>query len=274
MKAPSDTGREAERQQRLLAALWRRQDDAALAPWTRDDAPRAQQGLAAYRGNAAAIAARALAAAYPTVQQLIGEGAFELLARALWHRHPPQRGDLAYWGDELADFIAADAQLADEPYLADVARVDWAVHRLEHAADVPAVPEGLERLAGDDPAGLRLQLQPGASLQRSAWPVASIWLAHRRSDAQRFDAVRAAFAARSGEAVWIWRDGWRATVQAINAADADFTAAVLRGASLAEALELAGAGFTFERWLRDAISHQWLAAVRPMPDPSTSGELP
>lgn len=273
MNAASDIGREAERQQRLLAILWRRQNDAALALWCRDDPTRTQQGLAAYRGNAAAIAARALAAAYPTVQQLIGEEAFELLARALWHRHPPERGDLAHWGAELADFIADDAQLADEPYLADVARVDWAVHRLEHAADAPSAPEGLERLASDDPARLRLQLQPGASLLHSAWPVASIRLAHRRSDAQRFDAVRAAFASRRGESVWIWRDVWRATVQAISASDAAFTAAVLRDASLAEALERAGDGFSFETWLRDAITHQWLAAVRPLPEPPSSGEL-
>ena len=37
---------------------------------------------------------------------------------------PPLQGDVATWGVGLPDFIAAGQQLADEPYLADVARLE------------------------------------------------------------------------------------------------------------------------------------------------------
>ncbi|HEY6510393.1 MAG TPA: putative DNA-binding domain-containing protein, partial [Burkholderiaceae bacterium] len=68
--------REAMRQRQLLRALWQRGDDSALTPWLSEAGARAAQGLDAYRGNAAAIAERALASVFPTVQQLLGEESF------------------------------------------------------------------------------------------------------------------------------------------------------------------------------------------------------
>lgn len=253
--------REALRQQQLLRALWRRTDDAAVALWSRDLPQRVAQALAAYRGNGAATAQRALGAAYPTVRQLIGDESFDLLAQAAWHRHAPQRGDLAQHGAQLPAFIEADPQLASEPYLGDVARLDWAVHTIEQAADAPAQVEGLERLARDDPAGLHLVLRPGVALLRSRWPLVTIWQAHRRVEADRFDAVKVAFRAGQGEAAWVWRDDWRAAVTALAEPQATFIEAVLAGHCLGQALTRAGPAFGFEDWLRDALTRQWLRAV-------------
>src|SRR5512138_965181 len=76
MSSAAAPSRELLRQQQLLRALWRRGSDAPLAPWLREGGERATNGLAAYRGNAAAIAERTLATAYPTVQQLVGTESF------------------------------------------------------------------------------------------------------------------------------------------------------------------------------------------------------
>lgn len=262
MSGDAASAREADRQRQLLSALWRRDADAALAPWLLGDATLAQQGLAAYRGNAAAIAERALGAAYPTLRQLVGEASFEPLARAFWHRHPPSRGDLAHWGGELPAFIEADPQLADEPYLADMARLEWAVHRIEHAADAPSVPDGLPWLASEDPSMLVLQFQPGARLLRSRWPVASLWHAHRAPDVERSEAVRAAWAPQRGESAWVWRDGWRAAVQIAGDAEATFLQVASENGSLGAALDAAGEAFDFGAWLGDAITRRMLVAVR------------
>jgi hypothetical protein len=97
-----------------------------------------RRGLQAYRANAGALAERALAAAYPDRAQLLGDESFAGMARAYWHHHAPVLGDVARWGAELPAFIAAAEQLAEEPYLADVARLDWAVHMAQSAADGPA----------------------------------------------------------------------------------------------------------------------------------------
>jgi hypothetical protein len=253
--------RELLRQQQLLRTLWRRGSEPQLALWLRESAERAEQGLAAYRSNATAIAERALAAAYPTVQQLVGDESFAQLARAVWHRFPPQRGDLAQFGAALPAWIELDPQLASEPYLADVARVDWAVHTIEQAVDIEQPPAGLALLGQLDPAHLRLRLRAGLALVASRWPVVTIWQAHRRADPDRFDAVRAAFAAQVQETALVVRNGWRAKVEAVDAPTAAFITALLRGDDLARALEEVGDALPFDQWLQRALTNQWLQAV-------------
>ena len=64
--------------------------------------PYSLRGLKTYQANAAASALRSLQTAYPVIAQLIGDDAFEHLARDFWAQHPPTRGDLAQWGGELS----------------------------------------------------------------------------------------------------------------------------------------------------------------------------
>ncbi|MFI4929940.1 MAG: putative DNA-binding domain-containing protein [Burkholderiales bacterium] len=263
--------RELVRQQQMLRTLWRRAPDASLASWLREAGARAGQGLDAYRGNALAIAERTLAAAFPTVQQLMGQQSFAQLSRVFWHRQPPRCGDLARYGDALPGWIAEDTQLASEPYLSDVARVDWAVHTIEHAADVPAAPEGLALLAQRDPSQLMLCLRPALTWVASRWPVVTIWQAHRSDQADRFAPVRQAFANQVSETALVARPQWRAEVCAIDDATVRFMAALESGATLAAALGAAGASFEFEPWLHDAVRQQWLQAVVPAVDTPSRG---
>ena len=85
------------------------------------------RGLKVYQANGHALACSALRAAYPVVAQLLGDESFDALAKALWHAQPPRCGDAAAWGEGLADFVRASTQLASEPYLGDVAALEWAL---------------------------------------------------------------------------------------------------------------------------------------------------
>jgi Putative DNA-binding domain len=260
--------REALRQQLLLRALWRDGSAAqALPGWTRalhrggaDDA-NSTHGLAAYRANAGAVAERALAGAYPTVAALLGEESFAALAHDLWQRHPPRRGDLAQWGGAVPDFIAEQPGLASEPYLADSARLDWAVHEAGHAADAPDAAPAVERLADSDPQALRLVLAAGSALVDSRWPVATIWHAHQRDDAARFDAVREAFDAERSECAFVVRSVWTVQVHALDAPTAAFHRALLAHCNLADALD-AAADLDFAGWLARALRERWLVAIQ------------
>ncbi len=248
---------ELQRQQALLRVLWRCDGEAALLPHMHRDV---QRGVAAYRANAGAAAERALALAYPTVQQLLGETAFAQLARALWQAEPPEQGDLACFGEVLPAFIVAAAQLASEPYLADSARLDWAVHQAARAADAPAQVAGLSLLATADPAALRVQCVPGTALLRSPWPVVQLWQAHRGEPAD-FTPVRQALAARQGEVAWVWRQGWAVRVCALSAEVVAFNESLLAGKNLGQALDQASAAFDFTAWLQTALREQWLAGI-------------
>lgn len=258
--------REALRQQMLLRALWRDARPGVVAGWLRDDPQRLQRGLQAYQANAAALAERALGAAYPVLQQLIGEASFAALARAFWHRHPPQRGDIGCWGDALPRLLADSESLADEPYLADVARLEWALHAAAGAADAPAQGPDLQALSGHDPARLRLRCRASLVLIESPHPIVSVWRAHQAAvidsdETTRFGAVREAFAAGCGEAALVWRQGLRPVVDALAAAEAAFMHALLEGQTLARAFSAAGADFNFEPWLIQALQQGWIAAV-------------
>jgi hypothetical protein len=258
--------REKLRQQMLLRALWRDGSAAqAWHGWIRGLGAGADAGLAAYRGNAAAIAARALAAAFPTIAALVGEESFAALARDFWRTHPPSRGDLGEWGGALPAFIAHNAQLADEPYLADSAALDWRVHLAARAADAVDAGLPLQALAEADPARITLRLAPGAALVNSAWPIASIWRAHQRpaADPDRFADARVALAEHRAETALVWRDpvSYAVQVAAQDAADNAFTQALIDHTSLAAALDAAAPSFAFDRWLAAALASRRLAGI-------------
>lgn len=133
----------AREQEAMLAALWAPAQDAALQALSGVATPvragaQAHLGRAvmAYRAHGRALAARALAAAFPVLAQLLGEENFGALARAFWLARPPAIGDIAQWGAGLAEFVRHTPQLTDEPYLADVTHVEWALHV---AASDPAI---------------------------------------------------------------------------------------------------------------------------------------
>jgi hypothetical protein len=251
---------EAPRQQALLRAL----SGAGIDDGLRERGERAARGLEAYRANAEAIAERALVAAFPTVQALVGATDFKHLAREFWLARPPRRGDLGEWGDAFATWLQAFEAMAAWPYLADVARLDFALHCNERAADAVLDAASLALLETTDPAQLRIALMPGTALIRSAWPIASIHRAHElegEAAEQAFALVRDAVEARRGEDAMVVRQGWRAVVVPLGPTDSRWTQSLLAGANLAEAFDQAGEGFDFALWLQTAVRNAWLKDV-------------
>lgn len=213
------------------------------------------RGLAAYRANGHALAERALHAAYPVVAALVGGDSFAALARSFWHRHPPQRGDLACWGGDLPGFLADDPQLADVPYLADVARVEWALHRAAGAADADADPASYALLTEHEPDDLTLTLAPGTTVIHSPWPAASLVNAHLRG-APTLSEVATRLRDRAAERALVWRQALRPLVQPCEAGEAALLDALLRRQGLMTGLDAAlalDAGFDFSAWLARAV---------------------
>ncbi|XVJ70010.1 MAG: hypothetical protein HEQ39_10380 [Rhizobacter sp.] len=260
--------REQLRQQMLLRSLWTGSSASGLQGWLAQQRPDGQarpnqRGWMAYVANAHASAERALANCFPTVQQLMGEESFAAMARAYWHDSPPQRGDLAWLGEGLTHFIGRSIQLAAEPYLADIAQLEWALNRCEAAADGQADPTTLALLGEQDPQHLRLQLAPGTALIASSHPIVSIWLAHHQPlDPQDpFAAVRKAFELGEGEHAVVWRQGWRGRVQVVDSDTAVFLSALLCGQPLGQALNAVGPDWRFDAWLEVAVSEGVLSRI-------------
>lgn len=262
----------AQEQQALLQALLGERDDSSLWPHVQLDGADARRGLQAYQANGLALAERALGAAYPVLAQLIGDESFAPLARHFWRHHPPGRGDMACWGDALAAFLEAAPQLADEPYLGDVARVEWALHRAATTADTRPDPHSFALLSEADPAEVTLTLAAGVALLVSAYPVASIVNAHLLGEPELAEAA-VLLRAGAAEHVLVWRQGFKPRVCTITAAEHALLAALQTERSLEAALgcavECAPAGamesaavFSFERWLGRAVQDRLVTGAR------------
>ena len=254
----------AAQQQDLLRALF---------DWPADDATqliaaRAKntwaRGLKAYQTNGHMLAQRALLAAYPVVAQLLGEESLADLARAVWHAHPPVRGDLALWGDVLPDYLARSPQLQEEPYLADVARVEWALHRCATAADAAADPASLALLTTENPDQLGLRLAPGCAVFRSLWPVASILGAHVRGIPRLAD-VGAELRAGVAQDVVVWRQGLQPQFCQALPGEADLLEPLMAGTAIGPALDHAP-DLDFAQWFSVAIASQRVLGAFRLPD--------
>jgi hypothetical protein len=220
----------------------------------------AMRGLQTYQANAGASARRSLQAAYPVISQLIGDEAFACLARDFWEQHPPTCGDLAQWGDKLTGFIACISALENEPYLSDVAKAEWALHKAATVADLGADFASFSLLTDQDPSRISLLLAPGTTLIQSKFPIASILTAHLYA-APSLEEVGEKLRQDTPEIALVSRNGLRPIVSSCMLGDARFINQLLAGQSLLTALESSERGdiagdlkdFDFHSWLPKAV---------------------
>lgn len=216
----------------------------------RGDAPAGvtggERGLAAYRNNLKALSTQALAVPFVQLREGLGDEEFATLAWSFWRAHPPERGDLAQWGGALEGFLLARA--GADSGLPDLARLDWAVHLAERAADAELDADSLALLGSTPPESLWLQLRPGVGLL-----------------------------AQQDGPMLVWRQDWRGRSQPLSLAEAAFVQALLDGVNLADALssvEVKGSSlepdFDFGTWLQAALQNAWLQGVRATPTSRTT----
>lgn len=117
----------------------------------------AAEALSVHRNTALGGLVNALRLTYPTVDALVGEDFFDQAARAFAQAEPPSGAWLTGYGEGFADFLANYGPARELPYLADVARLDFAIEavgELVEGADGAALDLGEARLVLD--ASLRL----------------------------------------------------------------------------------------------------------------------
>jgi hypothetical protein len=253
----------ARQQQALLEALLAWPAEIAINSIAACAIDSRARGLKAYQAHGHMLAQRALLAAYPVVAQMLGDESFAELARALWHAQPPVHGDIACWGSGLAAFMQASEQLQDDPYLPDVARVEWALHQCSGASDRAADLSTLALLTTEDPASLTLVLAPGCAVVRSAWPIASMLGAHLGGEPSLQEAG-AQLRAGVAQDVVVWRAGLKPRFRLAVDGEVGAVMALLRGESLDQALSLAPQ-LDFALWLPMAVQSGLLVSVQALP---------
>jgi hypothetical protein len=129
-----------------------------------------------YRNSIIGRLQKALKAIYPVCYYLVGHDFFMHLASCYIEVTPSYSPDLNTYGENLSDFIRPFPNTECLPYLADVASLEWAWHRLYGAPDSSAFDfqklANLYATAGED---IVFLLPPRTTLLTSPYPVHRIW---------------------------------------------------------------------------------------------------
>ena len=224
---------------RDLQAAFAAHVTAATAPtsWPRSRAIRSRprRGSASIAIMSSRASARRWPRPFPRCRRWSATDFFRGLARAFVGHALPVQPVLAEYGADFPAFIAGYEAARDLPYLADVARLDWALNLAFHAplggrlkaADLSAFP--VERLPS-----MSIALAAGAVLVSSRYPLDRIW------EASQPGAASETVDLNSGAAnLLVLRRPDDAAFVSLSAGEAAFVAALAEAMSLEQA---AGSG--------------------------------
>ncbi|MFL6658460.1 MAG: DUF692 family multinuclear iron-containing protein, partial [Massilia sp.] len=239
---------DASLQAAFSAALFDGGREAAILPQLTGGKER----FGLYRGNLTATWDKVLSAAFPVIRQFLGEEFFTALSRAFGMAHPSNSPDLNQFGAGFADFLREFPHVADYPFLPDLARLEWALHRNYYAPEGPALDAAaLAALSPEQFEQARFALHPTAALFASAWAIVPLWQAHQ-PEGPDFPLDMAI-----PSAAVLVRPRWKTELQPLSAAAHAALAILQGGATMGEALD---AAFELDEQFDIAANlQQWLS---------------
>jgi hypothetical protein len=206
-------------------------DDGAAVAMLADGVP--ADRLDIYRNTFVAGVTNALRLSFPAVHRLVGTDFFEGATYLFMTRHPPHEAWLDAYGSEFPAFLRDFPPAASLPYLADVARLEWAVSCALHAPDTaPLDLARLQALQPEDQARVCFATHPSVSLLRMDYPADAIWRGVLGSD----DALAAVDLASGPVHLLAERGADGVEVSRLDAAAWRLAAALCAGRPLAEVL--------------------------------------
>jgi len=215
--------------------------------------------FAVYRNNVYASLIDVLASRFPVSARLVGEEFFRAMARIYVEKTPPASPVLLHYGAEFADFASTFPPASAVPYLACVARLEWAWHRAYQAKD--AAPLSLTELAAAAETAEQavLRLHPSLQVVRSEYPVVSIWQLALRDGKDEPARLPSA-----GEDALVVRPNLDVEVRRLPSGGAYFVMALAAGTTLLEAASRASGeapDFNLEANLAGLMSSGAIAGV-------------
>jgi hypothetical protein len=136
--------------------------------------------LGVYRHGYAARLVEVLGNDFPALKGLLGEAAFECMARAYLAAHPSRGFSVRSFGNALVEFLGATPRYSERPALADMAAFEAALADAFDAAD--AEPIRTEHLANVPPPAwpsLSFQFHPSVRLLSLRTQAPEAWSAQK-----------------------------------------------------------------------------------------------
>ena len=235
-------------------------DDARPLPagWT----GRHAQGLAIYRNAYRARLVDALRDTYERTAKWVGEDAFSRAAAHHLITRPPRSWTLDDAGNGFADTL--EQLFTDDPEVAELAWLEWAMHRCFVAADAQPVdgPGFARATAGYGEtqwAQLRFKFVPGTDVRRADHDIVTLWRSLGDSVGGAGNCARIA-----GQHCAVWRDGYKPVFMMTEAHEGEALRMMLGGQTYGEVCAhliglsgedegVAQAGAILANWLRNGL---------------------
>ena len=148
--------------------------------------------LDAYRDNVAGAHLNALDSAYPVLREFLGPRYWRQLLQHELRQYGTQSQDIHRYGSFVPELVRAAQttrrELAEYPYLGDLAELEWLIHRQRFAANEPPFDwHAFRRMSAGEQSGAVLTLAAATALYRSDYAVDSLWRQHRTPSTPAFD---------------------------------------------------------------------------------------
>jgi hypothetical protein len=219
--------------------------------------------LAVHAGGYPARLHEALAETYPAVARWVGPDGFAALVRRYADTVALTSYNLNEAGAALPQFLVDDPLARAQPFVPDLAALEWRVAVAFHAEECASLDPRALGWGVDDWTSAVLSFQPAVAVVASPFPLLELWSAREGSPVSP-----APDASEDCEHVIVRRTGWVVRCETISAAEARALTRMLAGQPLAAvAAALAEDGCDpavvsrwFGRWIADAMV---IGATRP-----------
>jgi hypothetical protein len=155
-------------QQQIINAIFSSSNAVA------DDEPsqaKVQAALDVYKNNYIETGIRALEIGFSTLHGLMDENDFRRLAAQYLQQYPKTCFDWADYGEHLSDFILEIDALAEQPFLSEVADLDWRLLHIERSNNAPFEPASFGLMQTVDPNKLVFTPAPGLQIMQAIFPL-------------------------------------------------------------------------------------------------------
>jgi hypothetical protein len=214
--------------QSLMSSALRGGDALDLLALIEGDGVPPEARLRIYRNHLTVTLTEALEATFPVVCRLVDQRFFAYAAHEYLAATLPSRPCLAEYGESFPDFLVSFPACRNLVYLADVARLEWAINLALHAEEARPLDRPASSLSD-----LVVRLHPSSQLVASQWPIERIWYANQPegnpNTVIELDS--------GGTRLQVYRRGDRVVIRGIEQSTYAFLSALAHGAQVKEAID-------------------------------------
>jgi len=195
--------------------------------------PDPHNGLKVYRGNLVFGLIGAMKETYVFTRVLLGENNFNFFCRDFLYQNPSHNSDLIQYGEGFDEFLAIRREIAHLAFIAEVARLEWALERTFYSK-----PE--DAFLGELPENWRETkplLKNSVRLVQSPYQIHEAWLHFTEKGERGFEGE---MFKKEPESLVIWSDNGSPRVTPVNETLAAWIKAALQGQTSSSLVQSTG----------------------------------